>query len=383
MLSGYIHLLRYNLFCNRHTRRQKNFYPHLFKGGERRMNSQLNQDSAGLENANRTYSAEEDELILAKWWNKKLRKELAAELGRSEAALAQRFYAILKKRGLDPKTYRKQMKQAGNNQYGETSPLVEAASWSRDDDMNLWRWYRAGEDFATIAGRLPGRTARECQQRLESLKEANFEAEMELADSGSAFREVSSSPVSLEGESGDWERGAAEPRKRDIAGSTLVETISDSAARQEDSGQTEEESEDFLDALRRFPRQAAGLNHRMAALEHDMQYLKNNIQFVLDHLAKGLANVGRFLTDQKQDFTAFEQLKRENQQLRNEIAQLRQKIESDKQELRKVYNEIDFWLGEFMEMRKVEKVANLGELIPKLKYSYDKFGVLLDIEREA
>ena len=34
-------------------------------------------------------------------------------------------------------------------------------------------------------------------------------------------------------------------------------------------------------------------------------------------------------------------------------------------------------------MRKIEKVANLGELIPKLKYSYDKFGVLLQIEKES
>jgi len=57
-------------------------------------------------------------------------------------------------------------------------------------------------------------------------------------------------------------------------------------------------------------------------------------------------------------------------------------MEEEKRELRKTYQEIDFWLGEFLKLRKIEKVASLSDLIPRLKYSYDRFGVLLNIHRE-
>lgn len=145
----------------------------------------------------------------------------------------------------------------------------------------------------------------------------------------------------------------------------------------------EQEPESFLDALRQFPQQAGQLAYRMDAVENDVQYVKGNLQFVLENLAQGLQNISQYLTGQGQDFSAFEAIKQENQALRNEITDLKQRMEREKKELRQVYNELEFWLSEFMEMRKIEKVANLGELIPKLKYSYDRFGVLLQIEREA
>jgi hypothetical protein len=37
------------------------------------MGSQLREAAVGSENANRMYTEEEDQKILAKWWNKKLR----------------------------------------------------------------------------------------------------------------------------------------------------------------------------------------------------------------------------------------------------------------------------------------------------------------------
>ena len=138
-----------------------------------------------------------------------------------------------------------------------------------------------------------------------------------------------------------------------------------------------------MDVLRRFPQQAEALTHRMDGIENDMQYIKGSLQFSLEHLAQGLQNVVNYLVGQEQDFTAFEKIRQENQALRSQLTELRQRMENEKKELRKVYNELEFWLGEFLEMRKIEKVANLGELIPKLKYSYDKFGVLLQIEKEA
>ena len=335
------------------------------------MGSELKQESIGSENANRMYTEPEDQQILSKWWNKKLRSELARELGRSEAALAQRFYAILKKQGIDPKAYRANMKQQSTRRHLQPTSVLPGRVWTRDEDITLWRSARAGEDFATIAGCIPGRSIQECQERYESLCQAN--ASTEVIEALDAKGTVVEHPI-REGEH------STSPVSSDEGEAKSAKAQSDGL---ESMDSKQEESDDFLEVLRRFPRQAGTLSHRMDAIENDMQYVKGSLQFCLEHLAQGLNNVAQYLMGQEQDFAAFEKLRQENQALRTELTSLKQRVENEKKELRKVYNELEFWLGEFTEMRKIEKVANLGELIPKLKYSYDRFGVLLQIEREA
>ena len=51
-------------------------------------------------NANRMYTAEEDQEILDHWWDRSARPDLCRRLGRTKAALAQRFYAIIKEKDL-------------------------------------------------------------------------------------------------------------------------------------------------------------------------------------------------------------------------------------------------------------------------------------------
>ncbi len=326
------------------------------------MGSELNPGDISLENANRMYTDAEDQLILAKWWNKKLRVELAQELGRTEAALAQRFYAILKKRGLDPKAYRADMKQEGRRHLYSTS--VAKQGWTRQEDILLWRRLKAGECFDSVVALLPGRSVEECRERYEILRQANAS---EISDQ----QQVDvAQPVTAGISAG---AASSQPDSQSPMESIGAETGEEHT----------NETDDFLDALRQFPQQAGALSYRMDAMEKDMAYMRNNLQFVLDNLAQGLHNVAQYLTGQGHDFAAFETIKQENQALRNEIAEVRLKAENEKKELRRVYNELEFWLSEFMEMRKIEKVANLGELIPKLKYSYDRFGVLLQIERDA
>ncbi|NMB12344.1 MAG: hypothetical protein GX977_08670 [Firmicutes bacterium] len=335
------------------------------------MGSELKQESVGSENANRMYTESEDQQILSKWWNKKLRAELARELGRSEAALAQRFYAILKKQGIDPKAYRASMKQQSSRRHLQTTPALPGRGWTRDEDIILWRSVKAREDFTAIAERIPGRTIQECQERYEALCQANVSSDAtEAFDTRSIVAKRPIQEAEYSTTFTDLEEGQSELPKAELDELESMDGKQD-------------ESDDFLDVLRRFPRQAGALSHRMNAIENDMKYVKGSLQFSLEHLAQGLNNVAQYLIGQEQDFTAFEKLRQENQALRNELTALKQRVESEKKELRKVYNELEFWLGEFMEMRKIEKVANLGELIPKLKYSYDRFGVLLQIEREA
>ena len=334
------------------------------------MGSELTQEGIGLENANRMYTEAEDQLILSKWWNKRLRTELAQELGRSEAALAQRFYAILKKQGLDPKAYRASMRKESTGRHLQFKP-APSRPWTRDEDIVLWRTAKAGESFAAIAAVIPDRTPEDCQERYDVLRQANATAD--------TFQAVEAIPISTKMQLQDMEHGAIGPEEDGVEAARVLRGTD--VLEKTDGKQ--EEPDDFLDVLKRFPQQAGALSHRMDAIESDMSYVRNNLQFVLENLAQGLNNVAQYLVGQEQDFSAFQRVRQENQALRDELTQLKQRVESEKKELRKVYNELEFWLGEFLEMRKIEKVANLGELIPKLKYSYDRFGVLLQIEREA
>ena len=305
-------------------------------------------DGGGPDNANRMYTEEEDRLILTKWWNTKLRPELSKELGRTEAALAQRFYSILKKEGLDPKAYRQRMKQQTGKRHLVSTQIGERP-WTREEDIALWRHIKGGGSLDADFAILMDRNLAQLEERYEVLKRAN---------------DIQSAPLPP-----DAEPTVEKPAEQETGLAAEVPV--------------EQEPEDFLKALKEFPMQANQLSHRMDAVENDVKYVKGNIQFALENLAKGLQHLAGYLTEQDQDFDAFETIKRENQMLRDEVAELKQRTEREKKELRQVYSELEFWLSEFMEMRKIEKVANLGELIPKLKYSYDRFGVLLHIEREA
>ena len=231
------------------------------------MGFELKQESLGSENANRMYTETEDQKILAKWWNKKLRADLAQELGRSEAALAQRFYAILKKQGMDPKAYRAGMKEQAAKRHLQPA-TGSLSAWTRDEDIMLWRSVRAGEDFAMIASRLPGRTGQDCQERYEVLRQANATTEVIEAS------ETKSIPL---GRSIREKEHATEPETdAGILAESATKSVKDWAQPDElENGDSkQEDADDFLDVLKRFPRQAGALGHRMDSIEDDMKYVK-------------------------------------------------------------------------------------------------------------
>ena len=120
----------------------------------------------------------------------------------------------------------------------------------------------------------------------------------------------------------------------------------------------------------------------MDQLELDYQMLREKMEFVLEELGTGIQRTGGIISEHKAEFTTFQKLKEENHRLREQLGELEEQMEREKQELRKTYQEVDFWLGEFLKLRKIEKVASLSDFIPKLKYSYDRFGVLLNIARD-
>ncbi|MDD2630234.1 MAG: hypothetical protein PHV61_08780 [Limnochordia bacterium] len=287
--------------------------------------------SMELENRmNRKYTEVEDELILESWWNLKQRDDLIKQLGRSKAAVAQRFYALLKQYEIDPKVYRKQMKQQEDKK-GAVRKLLGKANpdftWNSEAEMNLWRWAKQGMDWQTLASKIPGTTPEMCQNHYESLL-----------------------------------------KQHGMVSTTM--------------GKSEQSSDDLLEALQEFPSRSFELDQRIKVLEAEMASLNSTVKQLLGEFTRGLANVCNLFHNRAQVLNEFDKLKEENQLLREKLMVLEARNNDEKQELRRVYSEIDFWLGEFMQLRKPEKVASLGEIMPRLKSSYERFGALLDMQED-
>lgn len=331
------------------------------------------------ENLNRPYTPEEDREILRRWWNRKDRPLLARDLGRTEAALAQRFYTIVHREHIDPKFYRRRMGEtrggapleeflkagAGSGRAGDPPPgdsdspaaagAEQQETWTSEEEMRLWRLVRSGRGWDEVAGELGGKSPEACQARYQSLEAANGRP----AD----MTPLTELVAGLEGAGGPGGQ-PSEP------GNAVGEG---DRARVDDN--------DLFEGLASLPARTTELEERMQVLEARVQELSGRIEGFLQELSGALLQVSRAVDGQARPAPAFTALEAENERLRRELAALKESTARRERELRQVYNEIDFWLGEFLQMRRVEKVAHLGELIPRLKYSYDRFGVLLGIER--
>jgi len=343
------------------------------------------QRNVQASNSNRMYTPEEDQEILDYWWDRSARADLCRRLGRTQAAVAQRFYAIVKARNIDPKKYRQEKRRLAK----ENMAVRNTQSWTDAEEMKLWRLVKSGMSLDDASREL-GRPVAECMRKLSELKAENMlqvkESDAEVPE-GRGVAETA--PVELTpkiAQPSEAERFFSDADL--VASPQLTETpreellVEKAEKTPVQSAPTSRSDDDILEILREFPQQVRAIENRLSDLEKENQLLRENLEFVLQEVAEGLKNTGGFLSEQRTHFTAFQQLKQEKQALEQELEALRTKMEEEKRELRKTYQEIDFWLGEFLKLRKIEKVASLSDLIPRLKYSYDRFGVLLNIHRE-
>ncbi len=357
------------------------------------------KDSSQMElrdNANRMYTAEEDQEILEHWWDKKARPDLCHRLGRTKAAVAQRFYAIIRDRGIDPKQYRQEMREkAKNTAPPRNNAVTVAPEWTTQTEMRLWRLVKTGLSLEEISGEL-GRSVSECMDKLNELREKNqdpgdpgarqlgekFFSDPEAADPASVFAlpELKEAPLTVNSSEQTPQTLQAQPNQEPLGDTDELETSNgeDDQAPAEDV----DSDDDILEALKNFPKQIREMDGRMNQLENECHMLRENLEFVLEELSAGISRTGGLLAGHKEEFTTYQRLKQENSELRRQMEQMQERVEEEKRELRKTYQEVDFWLGEFLKMRKIEKVASLSDLIPKLKYSYDRFGVLLNVARD-
>lgn len=143
------------------------------------------------------YTAEEDQRILDEWWQPQLRPALLQELGRSKAAIAQRYYFLLRALRMSPEEFRRAKQQGrvvrapnlqpSSPEEATSSPrrvpgASSAASaldgssavevvepWTPERDAFLQRQVRAGTPFEEIADVLGGVTPAACRRRYQEL----------------------------------------------------------------------------------------------------------------------------------------------------------------------------------------------------------------------
>jgi predicted RNase H-like nuclease (RuvC/YqgF family) len=85
---------------------------------------------------------------------------------------------------------------------------------------------------------------------------------------------------------------------------------------------------------------------------------------------------------------SMSKLTNDNFALRNQIEELELKVKSLEDKLRKekmshekIFNELDFWLGQFFKLSSVEKIASLQDFLPKIKTVVDTYGTVLGIDK--
>ena len=134
----------------------------------------------GATRGQKRYTPEEDRRILAEWWQKEKRPALLADLGRTKAAVAQRYYFLLREMGITPDEHKRaQIAQAAQPPgpqpgslrlpaVGDTQRRGETP-WTPEREAFLWRQARAGVSFEEIAEVLGGVTPGECRQRYHSM----------------------------------------------------------------------------------------------------------------------------------------------------------------------------------------------------------------------
>src|SRR5690606_4143558 len=76
------------------------------------------------------------------------------------------------------------------------------------------------------------------------------------------------------------------------------------------------------------------------------------------------------------DVPDIDALVEENKHLKAENEALKAQMDEQKAEYQKIYNALNFWLGEFMSLDQVGKVTSLEDFIPRMKVIVDRFGMV-------
>jgi len=124
----------------------------------------------------------------------------------------------------------------------------------------------------------------------------------------------------------------------------------------------------------------------LESLQKEIDALKETLQNRDKQFVSWLENIAHMFSANKSELNMQEilqenqDLKRRIEELEKESQSLKEKLIQEKEHYSKVYNELDFWLGQFLKLSSLEKVTSLQDFIPRLKTVVDKWGTIIAVE---
>jgi len=121
-------------------------------------------------------------------------------------------------------------------------------------------------------------------------------------------------------------------------------------------------------------------------LQKEIDALKEMLQNRDKQFVSWLENIAHMFSANKSELNMQEilqenqDLKRRIEGLEKESQSLKEKLIQEKEHYSKIYNELDFWLGQFLKLSSLEKVTSLQDFIPRLKAVVDKWGTIIAVE---
>lgn len=158
----------------------------------------------------------------------------------------------------------------------------------------------------------------------------------------------------------------------------------------EDNSETVEEEQidiqkktmddNLLDVLHQIPEKHNELDRKVKEIEDRFSAMENSVDFYLKQFVSGVTGIAEMMNGREAALSEYERLKAENEQLENKVKELQDELDAQAAEFRRIYDELDFWLGRFMKLSSVDKIASLADFLPKLKLSIDKYGNLVKVQ---
>ncbi|MBE3575339.1 MAG: hypothetical protein IMW99_07840 [Firmicutes bacterium] len=265
----------------------------------------------------RRYTPEEDAQILAAWHDPAKRGELARRLGRPVAGLAYRFYQILRERNMDPSQYRREMRA----RFG---------------------WHRR---------------LRRAPAAAPETREATGQVQVGLSTPAAAPATPTSGSmeIALPGVAAD--HGLPAGSRRSF------------------------QQDELFDALREFPRRADALERQIVALTERVRSLEEGKGLTWQSLITSLTELQNQTQERQQMATALEELRLENRRLSEKLEEERRRMAAERDEMARVYQDLEAVLHEFMHLSSVDKLRVLGDFATKLEVTVDRFGSVVRTRR--
>lgn len=131
---------------------------------------------------------------------------------------------------------------------------------------------------------------------------------------------------------------------------------------------------DLLSELAKFPESVKRFEDRLSALEEEVAEIRKRNGINLRDLIAGLQAIDTESANRHELYNRISVLEEENDKLRSEVSEEKSNLIRERDELKKVYNDLEGVLHTFMNLSSVDKLRVLGDFSTQLVTTVDRFG---------